>query len=195
VLTLVTPAAVEPVTLLEAKAQLRLDTDDENDLIHSLIVAVRDYAETFTHRAFITQIWDLKLDGVPSDGVIRLPKAPLQSLPTPPVLNYVDTAGATQTWASTNYTVVAPSGPQAARGYIVPAYGVTWPSVRDVPQSVTVRFYAGYGLTAASVPAGIKAAIKLMVAHLWSNREAVSAVNLVEVPMGINALLWPYKSF
>jgi uncharacterized phiE125 gp8 family phage protein len=192
-LSLITPPATEPLTLLEAKLHIKCEIDDDNDLISTLIVAAREYVETFTHRALITQIWDLGLCSFPS--YIEIPKAPLQRLPTAPVVTYLDTNGATQTWSATNYTVDAPAGPWARCGFIFANYGVSYPSTRDIPNAVTVRFYAGYGLTGASVPSSIKAAMKLLIGHWWSNRESVSAVNLTEVPQSVSALLWPFKSF
>jgi uncharacterized phiE125 gp8 family phage protein len=61
---------------------------------------------------------------------------------------------------------------------------------------VTVRFVAGYGATAAAVPFGLKAAIKMLVAHWYARREPVNIGNLVTpIPLTIDSLLWPYKSF
>lgn len=160
----------------------------------SWITAARQYAETFTHRSFITTIWDLKLDGFPA-GDLWLPRAPLISITTATglVVTYTDTAGAAQTWAEANYTVDAPAGPEAGPGRIFPDYGVCYPSTYGVPNCVTVRFTAGYG-AAASVPAGIKAAMKLCVGHWWGNRTAVNIGNIVNtVPLAVDSLLWPYK--
>lgn len=47
----VTPATVEPVTLEEAKAHLRVDHDADDGLISSLITAAREAVERFTGRA------------------------------------------------------------------------------------------------------------------------------------------------
>jgi len=47
----VTPATVEPVTLEEAKAHLRVDHDADDGLISSLITAAREAVELFTGRA------------------------------------------------------------------------------------------------------------------------------------------------
>jgi len=162
----------------------------------SWLTAARQYCETFTHRALITQTWDLKLDGFPCGEAIWLPKPPLISITTATglIVTYTATAGTLTTWAEANYTVDAPAGPTAAPGRIVPAYGVVYPSTRDVPNAVNVRFVAGYG-AASAVPAGIKAAIKLLIGAWWNQREAVGAANLAETPMGVGALLWPFKSF
>lgn len=193
-LSLVTPATTEPLSLAEAQAQCRIDTDDESIFLESLITTAREYAEGFTRRAFITQTWDLTLAAFPSEGELWIPKAPLQSSPTAPVVTYVGTDGVTQTLSSSLYTVDAPSGPQSRPGRLLLGYGLSWPSTRDVANAVTVRFVAGYGL-APAVPAGIKAAMKLLVAHWWTNRVPGVAGSMAELPHSIDALLWQYKAF
>jgi uncharacterized phiE125 gp8 family phage protein len=153
------------------------------------IIAAREYGETFTHRAFITQTHDLKLDGFPcSDDAIRLPKAPLISITS---VTYVDTNGDTQTWSNTLYTVDAPSGPKAERGRIVPNYGQVFPSTRDVINAVTVRFVAGYG-AASAVPSLIKTCLK---EHLRANRLRGDAVEAMKTLDWCDRQLWQFKSF
>ncbi len=49
--------AVEPVTLAEAKAHVRVDADDEDDLLGALIVAARVSVETEIRRVMIEQSW------------------------------------------------------------------------------------------------------------------------------------------
>lgn len=44
----------EPITLNDAKLYLRVDSDDDNDLIRSLITAAREYAEGFQNRVFVS---------------------------------------------------------------------------------------------------------------------------------------------
>lgn len=193
-LSLYTAPTVEPITLAEAKAHLRVDIADENDLVTSLIVAARQYCESHTHRAFITQTWDLALDDFPCDfASLELPKAPLVSVSS---VTYVDTNGTPQTWSSANYSVYAPSGPLAGPGKIIPAYQVSYPLVRDSENAVTIRFVAGYG-AATSVPDQIKAAMKLLIGHWFANRESVvaNAHLMAAVPQGVDALLWPFKVF
>jgi uncharacterized phiE125 gp8 family phage protein len=193
-LTQVTAPATEPVTVDDAKLHLRISHADDDALIESLIVAARQHVESFTHRALITQVWDLKLDEFPSsDESIWFPKAPLLTS-TAPVVTYTDAAGDSQTWSSSYYTVDAPSGPHARRGRIFLNYGQTYPGTRVIDHAVSIRFYCGYG-SATAVPEPIKAAMKLLMGHWFTNREAVSANALAPVPQSVDALLWPFKSF
>src|SRR5215469_16680870 len=60
--SLVTPPAVEPVLLADAKGQARIDTTDDDTLVTNLITGARQWAERYTGRAFITQTWQMALD-------------------------------------------------------------------------------------------------------------------------------------
>lgn len=177
----VAPAS-EPVTLAEAKLHLRVEVSDDDDLITGLLKAARQYAETVTGRQLMQATWRLNLDAWPDDDEIRVPKPPLQSVSS---ITYVDTAGATQTVAASDYQVDANSEP----GRIVPAYGEVWPAVRDQLNAIAVTYVAG-GAAASSVPEGIKAAIKLLLAHWYETREAVITGTIAtEVPMAVESLL------
>jgi len=65
-LKLVTPPAVEPVTLDEAKAHLRLDSNEDDTYVSALIAAARERVELFLRRALITQTFEFTLDGFPA---------------------------------------------------------------------------------------------------------------------------------
>ncbi len=194
-LTLVTPPTAEPVDLVDARLHVRQTTADEDSLLSTLIAAARQYAETYTNRAFINQTWDWKLDGFPcGDGTLRLPLGNVTSITS---ITYTDTAGASQTWSSSLYLTDLPSGPKAQLGRITPAYAQYYPSTREQVNAVAVRFVAGYGAASTSVPESIKAAIKLLVGHWYANRESVVVsigAGAVEVPHTVEALLWPYRA-
>lgn len=111
-------------------------------------------------------------------------------------VSYVDGNGTTQTWSSALYRTDIPAGPTAGPARLTPIYSGVWPQTQGVINAFTVRFTAGYGTTAASVPYDIKAAIKLLIGHLYANREAVNIGNIVTpLPLGVESLLWPYKYF
>lgn len=181
-----------------ANASLGADAPSTNTTsdpyVIALIQAAREYCETFTHRAFITQTWDLKLDAFPCyDEAIWLPKAPAVSVTS---VTYTATDGTSTTWSASLYTTDIPTGPLAGRARIVPAYAEYYPSTRDVVNAVTVRFVAGYG-AASTVPQSIKAAMKILMAT-WNDPGRTSVVigaSVQEVPRTIDALLWPYKAF
>ena len=76
-LQLVTPPTGEPVSLAEAKLHLRVDVDDDDALIGSIISAARQAAETLTGRQLITSRWKLVLDAFPCQTIL-LAKCPVQ---------------------------------------------------------------------------------------------------------------------
>lgn len=193
-LTLVTAPAPEPLTTDQAKLHLRVDSDEENTLIDTLILSARVWVEQFTHRALMTQTWDYKLDAFPC-GAFELPLAPVASVTS---ITYVDTTGTSQTWSSSEYQTSLPSGPEAQRARIQPAYGYTYPLTRDQMDAVTVRFVAGYGATVQTIPDTFITAIKMLVEHWYTLRGPVmvGAGNVITpVPLSVESMLWPFKAF
>ncbi|MBM4299282.1 MAG: hypothetical protein FJ143_16210 [Deltaproteobacteria bacterium] len=189
----------EPITRASAKLHLRVESDQTADdaLIDTLISAAREQAENFTNRCFVYSTWELKLDEFPDKGdfEIVLPRPPLIQVNS---IQYVDADGATQTLGSDNYLVDDRAEPAVIR----PAYNKTWPATRAVMGAVTVSYVAGYPVSyagspadyTANLPAAALAAVKLIVGHLYTNREAVlaipGAVNASVLPLGAHALLW-----
>lgn len=76
-LTLVNGPAAEPLTLDEAKAHLRLDGDEEDALLASLIATSRSHVEAALGLALITQTWRWQADAVPARGRIELMTRPV----------------------------------------------------------------------------------------------------------------------
>jgi uncharacterized phiE125 gp8 family phage protein len=186
----------EPVTLLQAKQQTRRTevTTDDAFFVDSLIPAARERGEQATQRQFITATWDLKLDCFPADDVIVVPLPPLQKVVS---ITYVDTNGTTQTLATSQYTVTAFAGPRAQRGRIEPAYGLSWPSSRDVSLAVTVRFVAGYGDEPTAVPPRLRMAMLQDISTLYEHREDTvvgQGYALLEFPGGSRAIYRSFKS-
>jgi len=187
-LSIATQPTAEPLTVAEAKAHLRVDISDDDTLIGDYISAARQYAEGVTRRAFVEQTWDFTLDRFPV-GAIRLPIQPVSSVT---YVQYVDTAGATQTFTEgtspdvTKYDVFT-DGPRTT---IVPKYNLTWPDTRDHPNVVTVRFVAGY----STFPEDLKQALKLLVGHQYENREEVifGFSTVQSLPLGVQAYLSQY---
>lgn len=192
-LELITAPTSEPVSLVEAKAQCRIDIADEDGLIAGYILAARQAAEDFTRRKLATQTWDYTIDSHwPTEKIngfwrprIILPLPPLQSVTH---IKYFDTNGVEQTLDTNQYRVDRTS----YEGRIDAAYGVTWPSVCDQMATITVRMVVGY----SAIPEPVRQAILLTIAHFDKNREAVVTGTIAtEIPMAAQALLFPYRSF
>lgn len=148
----VTAVATEPVTLAEARLQLKMTADDttaDDALITSLITAARESAEHATGRALAPQTLEMAMDEFP-DSWIDLDMPPVSSVTS---VKYTDTDGVEQTVATTDYTL-SPYG-EARR--IHPSYGVTWPSTQAVADAVRIRYVTGY----TTIPKAAKAAILL----------------------------------
>jgi len=187
-LTLVTAPVFEPVTLEYVKAQTRLDIDVDDELVRSYIEIARQWVEGQVKRGLATQTWDYAIDyrwpWRLGSYRIDLPLNPVSSVTS---ITYVDTDGASQTLAANQYTVVA----RQHGSYIVPAYNVTWPDLRYVPSAITVRFVAGEAVD--SIPGPLKHAIALIVAHWYENREASAPKEFMEIPLGVEAMISPYR--
>jgi uncharacterized phiE125 gp8 family phage protein len=191
--------AIEPVSLDEAKLQLKLPVGvahPEDDLIETILIpAMRQRAEIATNRQLTQVTFDLGLDGFACAGWLELPKPPLVEVLS---VTYQDGAGVTQTLAADQYEVDAPSGPKQRRGRLTPAYGVIWPATLSRLNAVTIRFLAGYSglpvpIVGPACPALLKAAMLLDISTLYEHRENVVAGTIVaDLPRTASAI---YKSF
>ena len=185
--TLVTEPAIEPVTLEEAKAHLRVDADitDDDILIASLITAARADCENTLKRSLMTQTWELVLDCFASEIALSMP--PVQSVTS---VTYVDVNGATQTLAPSSYVLDKDSEP--AR--LVAAAGVSWPALGTGINRVRIRYVAGYA-TIQKVPEPIKLWLKMRIGTAYDTRRQFGAVErsaMLELPH-IDGLLDRYR--
>lgn len=187
-LSIVTPPAVEPVALDDAKAHLRVSATDEDSYIASLIVAARTMVENATRRSLITRTLRLRIDdfchGFREHG-IELPLGPVASISS---FTYVDAAG-TPTAVPAVYTLEVDTEP----AWVRLSYGATWPTPRPEPLVVTIDYVAGYGATPAAVPVPLAHAIRLYLSHLYEHREPVAmGLRAMMVPESAAALMAPY---
>lgn len=207
VLQIVTAQTQEPVSLEEMKLHLRVDHDEDDLLIVSVLKAAREYVEAETGRQLCTQTYNWIRNGFPQEGrerddyycpgsllgrSIKFPIPPTQSVTSVTYLAASD--GTSTTLSSSNYELITGwvSGkvhPRIPHARLVEAYNCTWPASRNSIQSVTIRFVAGYG-TAQYVPHEFKAVIKLLAAHYYENREGVITGTISsDTPYGIERML------
>lgn len=184
-LVLITPPTDAPITTAEVIEHLRLEEDPpQDDLLRGLVGAARGVVEHRTGRVLMPQRWRLTLDEFPWD-ILEIPKSPLRSIAS---ITYVDQTGTTRTLSPGAYQVDI----SGIRGRIAPAYGTRWPSTRCQLSAVAIEFDAGYK-DQAKVPDDIKAAMLLLIASYYENREAVIVGTIVnELPHGVSELLAPH---
>lgn len=195
-LSVVLPPADEPVSLPEAKEQLRIDDDNSDRVLARHLKMARSYLERTWNLAFCTQSWLLTLEGFPlgyrdqpasnyqvqiASGTIRVPRPPLVSVSG---IQFTDTTGTLQTLDPSIYQVAT----QAQPGRIVPAYGKIWPVNRWMPEAVGVTFIAGFG-DPTSVPEEVKQAILLLAGHWFENREDTQFPLPQAITNGVEALM------
>src|SRR6185503_13895004 len=174
--------AEEPLSLVQAKDQLRVTNDDSNELIASYIAAARRHLENTRGSAYVTQTRERQLDCfLDYCGVIEIPRSPLQSVTW---IKYIDFVGVEQTLSPTLYQVDARSEP----GRIAPAYGQAWPSTRPQLGAVTIRYVCGY-VAAAAVPEEVRQAMRLLVTDAWECKSETVIGTIVATRKAVDALL------
>jgi uncharacterized phiE125 gp8 family phage protein len=172
--------ALEPVTLAEAKAFLRVDDGAEDALVATLITAARLHVEATIGRALLSQGWRVVLDWWPAEHVVRLPVGPLLSITA--VTAYDEAGGA-------HVIELAQFSTEAA-----PARLLLPPTVDGMPvlrrrQGLEIDYTAGYGNAANDVPADLRQALLVLVGSWFENRDSASEA----VPAGFERLVAPYR--
>jgi uncharacterized phiE125 gp8 family phage protein len=182
---LLTPPAVEPVTLAQAKSFLRVEHDDDDAAIAALIAGARMHVEAQTRRALMAQSWRIARDAWPESGRLALLPVPLRALTA---VRIYQEGGAAQALDPDGFALDAASAPAQ----------LTVP--RDMPRpgralaGIEIDFEAGYGASADDVPEPLRHAIQILVAHWYENRGVIGASGEVALlPESAAALIAPYR--
>lgn len=177
--------AVEPVTMVDAKAHLRVSHASEDALIGGLIRAAREDVERTTGMALIDQSWRLVLDAWPVDNFVMLTRHPVCQVMS------VTTYG-----SEGEASIVGPAGYQLdtlsrpARILFAKA-----PDRLRTMNGVEIDFRAGFGEAGTDVPDLIKRAILLLVAHWYEFRTSFGPDEQpVSYPAGYDRLLAGYRA-
>ncbi len=171
----VTPPQEEPVSLEDAKTHLRVDFDLEDANIRRYIAAARQWAEDFTGRSLITQIWEMTLDIFPTvDELILLPRGFATSLDR---VQYFDADNALQqlhdeigspkVLGNLDIDLSDEDG-----GRFRPILDTEWPETRDRLAAVQIRFTTGYA-NPIDIPANIIHAVLYRIADFNEIRSTV----------------------
>lgn len=171
-LRLITSPAAEPVTLTEAKAQLRVTFSDDDALITNCIAAARARCELVTGRALITQTWQLELSEWPYAPMAKaslrnavfIPKPPLASITSVKYIGEDDIEHALVSGVDYVSQIADPCS------YVAPASGAIWPIVAEIPNAIRIRYVCGYGNSGASVPPDLRCGMLMLIDHMYRNR-------------------------
>jgi uncharacterized phiE125 gp8 family phage protein len=176
----------EPLTVEEAKAHLRVDGTAEDVLIGSLILTSRLHIESALSLALIDQAWTLQLDRWPRGNDIEIPLSPLKAITGVRVRT---ASGDWLTVPSTSYLVDLASKPPR-----LVWNAATRPDPGVPATGIEIGFDAGFGPTGAYVPAPIRHALLLLIAHWYERREAVEiGSDAARVPEAVSDLIAPFR--
>jgi uncharacterized phiE125 gp8 family phage protein len=179
-----TAPAVEPVTVADAKAQLRIGHDSEDDLVAGLIRAAREEVEAQAGVAMISQNWRLALDRWPRFGRVALLLHPVAEILSVTVYG---TEGEASLVDPSTYEVDLASRP--ARLYFA-----TRPDPDRIMNGIEIDFSAGFGVDAQNVPERLKRAILVLVAHWYEFRADFGVGDQpVSIPPEFDRLIASYK--
>jgi len=171
---LITPPAVEPVTVAEVKIYTHIDHDVDDSLIASWIKTARILAENYQRRSYYEQVWELSFDDFPCLPLL-IPRPPLASID---FIHYYDHEDIMTIMDLTDFIVDTNHEP----GRLAHAYGQIWPTeiLRPI-DAVRIRYTCGFAIHSttstttyapdlADIPDNVKDAIYLYCAYRNENR-------------------------
>ncbi|WP_242140865.1 head-tail connector protein [Sphingomonas sp. TREG-RG-20F-R18-01] len=184
--------AVLPVLSLAAvKKNLRVDTTDDDDLISDLILVAQADVEAYTGLVLTPRT---VTETAPQLGRwIDLKSWPVSAVTA---VRWTDRGGFVNTIDPSSWTIALARRPvrmipKAWHWGLASAFP---PVVCGVPLPqlpIEIDVEAGYA-TPADVPANVKQAMHLLVAHFYNNREATEVgarAAAIEIPFGVERLL------
>lgn len=171
---LITPSTLEPVTLQEAKAHLKVTSNDEDTLIQMYLNAAIKRVENYRQSVVMSSEWELYLKIWPTSA--NLQKHPVTAINS---VKYYDDNNTLQTVTSSNYRL---------QDFRVPCRiefdsDFDTPSTYDREYPIVVNFQAGY-LAASSVDAVIKHVCLLELGTYHEMRQTeMAGIGLAAVQM------------
>ncbi len=204
---------------LEAQAYEDTDVDPIDDaMIEAWLGAAREHCEAFLGLSLATKTLEVALDAFPAASINvflqRRPSSTAIDLPGGPVraIISITVPPPDVEWTSDDVDSDALSdAPIWADGtvnpdlYILDDYrspnqvrpvASSWPSVAAAPNAVKVRYLAGYGVDSDGgepIPKALRAAILLILGHLYENRTDSTEKAMTSIPNGAEALMRPLR--
>jgi uncharacterized phiE125 gp8 family phage protein len=178
-----TPPLVEPLTLFEMRAHLRLDTQDEDDLLVLLSTVAREHLERETGLVLAARDFRLCLDDWPEGGIVTMARGPVRAVTS--VIVY-DGEGVPQSVDLDGHLLDGEARPARLWLRAVPEPG-------RAMNGIEVEFSAGFGESGADVPQTLKRAMLLHVAAMFAVRGVVAPdAQPAVMPPGYDRLIAPF---
>lgn len=196
------PLGDEPLTIAECRQHIEAQPYGDSELdplddaqIGGMLAAAREHCENFLGLSLSTRVLEIALDEFPKrrrhphqhrDLAIELPMGPVRQILSVSWGGESDDEMNDDTFTLDDYSRPARVVPVAA----------AWPTVARATNAVKVRYLAGYGVDSdggEALPKAIRAAILLVVGHLFANREDAADVALTSLPINAEALMRPMR--
>lgn len=166
------------------------ETHPDDALILGMLDAAVAHAEQFTGLSLLVRTWEAAMDDLPAAG-FELPRPPFIELLSFSAVNDSDGEFDPADYVVDDYGT--PEQPVVLRPATI------WPQVTKAPNTVRVRYRAGYQAEedpdsdAPPLPRSLRAAILLVLGHLYENREDSVEKALASIPNGAEALMRPLR--
>jgi uncharacterized phiE125 gp8 family phage protein len=203
----ITPPEDEPIPLEEARAHLEAASYGESDddpvdelddtMIMGWLAAAREHCEDFLGLSLSPRTLEIALDRFPTvrdDGrtYIELPMGPVSEVLS---ITIPDASGDSD---DTDAALVD-EAVYVLDDFSTPARLVSlagWPSMTAGTNAIRIRYEAGYAIDSdgnSAMPKSIRAAILLVLGHLYAQREETTEKAMQSLPLGVEALLRPRR--
>ncbi len=189
----------EPLSLAEARAHLRLvaygspESHPDDDYITQLISDAREWVERYLNRTLVTKTIEFYVNEFKSR--YDLPLLPIQSVDS---ITYLADDNTIKTVGASVYKFKAY---ESAAKLILASNQQMPTDLIDEEDAITITVTAGYTNGASPdtypLPHPIKAAMLLIIGHLYENRQedvlGNTRISFNSLPMGVYNLIQPYR--
>lgn len=191
----------EPIDIDECRSHLESlpygDTDVDlldDTMITGWLAAAREYCEQFLGLSLSRRVLEVALDRFPNEtdddtDAVELPFGPVLEVLSVSVGDSSSGSSSDTTLAPDDYLLDDYSSPHR----LLPS--VAWPAASG-KLAVRIRYLAGFGVDSdggIELPWVARAAMLLVLGHLYANREESTEKAMATLPLGAEALLRPFR--
>jgi len=161
---LITPPASDVFTISDLKEHLRVEHDDEDQYIYSLMSAATSFVDVTgaLGKALINQTWGEWIG--PNPRTVLLSLGPVQSVDA---IKYYDADNNLQTSTLSQFWILGTAGQTT----VTPKTGYKWPTTFNRDDAIKIEYTIGHGTSGSSIPQAVRHAMLMLIGHYYENRE------------------------